>query len=194
VRGCAEGKGAIARKGMLKEACSVQKHEEAVSHKERYAKGWLHLPSRIAWTHLHILKSSSTPSSCLKHRSPFGTWVEGGTGCEGMNPFAGVCRRLRGLVEDSNCLSSSNPLISQSPHVQVPLRWGMSPPSGLGGGLHLSFILKSSHLPIVSSSSLPALVLVKGCVFGFDQSSLTPLLIVDLYVYRSAFEGLGKGY
>jgi hypothetical protein len=122
---------------------------------------------------------------------PFRTWGRDSPGCEGINPFAGVCRRLRGFVEDStslsspnfqsrlagthsphiptsphpHILSSSHPHILTSSHVQVPLRrgmsslqdlgkglpgvrrdkslrWSMSPPSGLCGGLHLSFITK----------------------------------------------------
>jgi hypothetical protein len=134
VRGCAEGKGAIARKGMLKEACSVQKHEEAVSHKERYAKGWLHLPSRIAWTHLHIIQF------CL---------------------FSHYSFALRDLGGGGNWVRRDE-----------SLRWGMSPPSGLGGGLHLSFILKSPHLPIASCTSPTSL----GYVAAFGAWWRTPLV------------------
>jgi hypothetical protein len=82
-------------------------------------------------------------SHCVEVCRPFRTWGRDSPGCEGINPFAGVCRRLRGLG------GLRHLLVGISPPTCLPLGWAQSPPDLSG------LILKSSHLPILKSSNLP---------------------------------------
>jgi hypothetical protein len=84
--------------------------------------------------------------------------VENSTGEKGINPFAGVCRHLRGCVENSTGEKGINPFARVCRHLRGcvenstgdegmnPFARGMSPPSGLCGGLHSSSIFKFLNL------------------------------------------------
>jgi hypothetical protein len=76
-------------------------------------------------------------SHCVEVCRPFRTWERDSPGCEGINPFAGVCRHLRGLG------GLRHLMVGISPPTCLPLGWAESPPDRSG------LILSSSHFLIL---------------------------------------------
>jgi hypothetical protein len=138
-----------------------------------------------------ILKSTSRQvgiTSALPEGSrPFGTWAEAvGLWDEGMNPFAGVCRHLRGFVEDSTWDEGINPFARVCRHLRGFVEdstWdeGMNPFARVCRHLRgfvedsTSFISKSSNPQILSSSH--PLILHPG-----SPGLILPLSLKKLYL------------